>query len=408
MNFQEAIAWLYGNQLHGIKLGLSQIRQLLEALGVRPEAAPQIKFLHVAGTNGKGSVCAMLDAICRAAGFKTGLFISPHLVSFRERIRINGEMIAEAELAAGLSRIRAASGDWETAPTFFEIATALALEHFQKCGAEIVILETGLGGRLDATNVVTPVVSVLSAIDLDHQQWLGDTLGAIAREKAGIIKPGIPAVSLPQPEEALAVLREVALERNAPFTVVHAPMERFPLSLAGSHQRWNAALALDALAAAGIPASPEAIASGLKNTEWPGRFQALSDRVTADGAHNPAAARRLVETWREVHGPEKKATLIVGILKDKDVAGVCQALCDIAVRVIALPVRNERTCATADVAAAFCQFAPGLECESAGDFAEALGKAEAHPEQILISGSLFLVGEALAHYGGKTTEPSAQ
>ena len=208
MTFQESLSWLYGTQQVGIKLGLDNIRRLLGALGVEVERS---RFLHVAGTNGKGSVCAMLDAICREAGFRTGLYTSPHLVTFHERIRLNGVMIPGEAVVAGLSRIRGLIAGWEMHPTFFEITTALALDYFQRENAELIVLETGLGGRMDATNVVRPAVSVITAIGLDHQAYLGSTLAEIAGEKAGIIKPGLPVVSAPQDREAEAVLRRAVI-----------------------------------------------------------------------------------------------------------------------------------------------------------------------------------------------------
>ncbi|MGZ5003432.1 MAG: bifunctional folylpolyglutamate synthase/dihydrofolate synthase, partial [Chthoniobacterales bacterium] len=188
MSYREALAWLFGTQLFGIKLGLENIQRLLRTLNLPGEQ----RIIHVAGTNGKGSVCAMIDSILRAQGYRSGLFTSPHLVTFRERIRVKGEMISEDEVAHGLTSIRQLVADWDPHPTFFEIATALGLQHFKNKHCEIVVLETGMGGRLDATNAVTPVVSVITPIDYDHQKWLGNSLGEIAAEKAGIIKPHVP------------------------------------------------------------------------------------------------------------------------------------------------------------------------------------------------------------------------
>ena len=195
MKYKEALAWLYSLQRFGIKLGLENIRRLVAEMHVDLGGA---RVIHVAGTNGKGSVCAMIDSICRAQKYRTGLFISPHLVTFRERIRIDGEIISENEVAAGLTSIRKLVADWEPHPTFFEIATALALKHFTEAKIDVVILETGLGGRLDATNAVQSNVAVITPIALDHEKWLGDSLEKIANEKAGIIKAQTPVVSAPQ------------------------------------------------------------------------------------------------------------------------------------------------------------------------------------------------------------------
>src|SRR5215510_16544396 len=215
LNYKQALAWLYGLQRFGIKLGLENIRRLIDkccsrACVERPAlaaaSATTPKIIHVAGTNGKGSVCAMIDSICRAQGHRTGLFISPHLVTFRERIRVNGEMISEDAVADGLTMIRDLIADWDPHPTFFEVTTALALKHFGDSKVDVAILETGLGGRLDATNAVQSNVSVITPIALDHQKWLGHTLAEIAGGKAGIIKPGVPVVSAhqhPQPQELI-------------------------------------------------------------------------------------------------------------------------------------------------------------------------------------------------------------
>lgn len=397
MNYEEAVSWLYGSQLHGIKLGLENTRRLVAALGIKVSGQEAPKFLHVAGTNGKGSVCAFLDACCRAAGLRTGLFTSPHLVTFRERLRFNGEMIGEGEVADGLTEIRSLTDGWDHAATFFEIATALALAWFQRKGAEVVALETGMGGRLDATNVVTPAVTVLTPIDLDHQQWLGETLAAIAAEKAGIIKPGVPVVSAPQAEEVRAVFGRIAAERGVTVKYVADPPENLKIGLAGSHQRWNAALAVEALALAGLNLPESAIAKGLSHVEWPGRFQQIHPRFVLDGAHNPAAAQRLAATWKEVHG-EKRATLILGILRDKDARGICEALLPIAGRILAVPVQNPRTATSQEICKAVGAVAPRQECIAVRDLPAAIRMAMSMERRTLITGSLFLVGEALAHF----------
>ncbi|MBV8901518.1 MAG: bifunctional folylpolyglutamate synthase/dihydrofolate synthase, partial [Verrucomicrobia bacterium] len=231
-----ALQWLFGFQNRGVKLGLDNVRALLADLG-HPEAG--LRCMHVAGTNGKGSVCAMAAAVARAAGVRTGLFTSPHLVRFNERIQVNGVPISDDEIVDGLSVIRSKV---EAHPaTFFEITTALAFWYFQRRQVELAVLETGLGGRLDATNVVQrPAVAVITAIDLDHQAILGPTRTEIAREKAGIIKPGIPVVSGPQAPEVVAVLEKIARERQAPLSFVSEPLTRYEIGLFGSHQRLNA------------------------------------------------------------------------------------------------------------------------------------------------------------------------
>src|SRR5256886_6768199 len=284
-----------------MKLGLETIERLLAALprssALQITASP-CKVIHVAGTNGKGSVCAMIDAIARAAGHRTGLFTSPHLISFRERVRVNGEKISEDEVARGLSEIRVRIRDWDPHPTFFEITTAVALQHFQTMRCEILVLETGMGGRLDATNAVQSSVSVITPIDFDHEKWLGHSIGEIAKEKAGIIKPRIPVVSAPQRPEAAAIIRQRAEECDAPLQFVNDPWTKTKIALHGEHQKMNAALAIAALQAGAISVSDDKIARGLASVEWPARFQIWNERIVIDGAHNPAGARILAQTWR--------------------------------------------------------------------------------------------------------------
>ena len=405
MNFNEAVEWLYGTQVHGIRPGLETTWRLVDALGVDPA---RLKFIHVAGTNGKGSVCAMLDSICRAAGKKTGLFTSPHLITFRERIRVDGELIGETEVASRLTVIRELTAGWEPVPTFFEITTALALAHFQDAAVEIVVLETGMGGRLDSTNIVIPLVSVITPIELDHERWLGATLAEIAAEKAGIIKPGVPVVSALQPDEAAAVIQHIAFQRKSPLHEITAPVEHARIGLAGSYQRWNAAVAIHALDHARLDVPLEAITRGLASVTWPGRFQRIGDRITLDGAHNPAAARCLVQTWREVFG-EKKATLVLGVLKDKNVRGVCEALLPIAARVLAVAVQNPRTSSAEEICEVVRDIAPDFQCAASSGLTHALGNANTFSDPILIAGSLFLVGEALAFlHHESAAEVSAQ
>ncbi len=402
MNYPEALAWLYGTQLHGINPGLERIRRLLDALGVVFPTGTCI--FHVAGTNGKGSVCAMLEAICRAAGYRTGLFISPHLISCRERAQIDREPISEEDFAALMTRIREQVSSWEQCPTFFELVTALALAHFQKQGVKVLVLETGMGGRLDATNIVDSTISVITAIGYDHQQWLGDTLETIATEKAGIIKAGRPVVTQSQDPEAQRVLHEVAHQRQAPLHLVSAPTGQFPVGLVGSHQRWNAALAIQAIQHSGLTVNPAAIARGLATVDWPGRFQQVHPKLILDGAHNAPAARCLVEAWREIRGTSK-ATVLMAVLKDKAVEDVCAALGPIAARFITVGVQNPRSCTAEDLAAVLRRLHPTIPTTPGTDLPAAYALAQAHPEPVLVTGSLFLVGEVLARLANGQPPP---
>jgi dihydrofolate synthase/folylpolyglutamate synthase len=395
VTYKEALAWLYSLQRFGIKLGLENIRRLIAELDVDLRNG---RVIHVAGTNGKGSVCAMIDSICRAAKYRTGLFTSPHLVSFRERIRVNGEMISESDAAAGLTNIRRLVRDWDPHPTFFEVTTALALKYFADVKIDIAVLETGLGGRLDATNSVQSDVSVVTPIALDHQKWLGDSIERIASEKAGIIKPKTPVVVSPQLPEAERVIRRRAQKCEAPLQVIDQPYAKSPIALRGEFQKMNAAIASASVKAAKIDIDDGAIGRGLATVEWPARFQCWDKRTVIDGAHNPAAAKILADTWREIFD-EKRATVILAVLSDKDLRGICQALVPIADSFLIPRIRTERAVDPTALRKVFVDL--GREAEILASFGEAFAKAGERPSPILITGSLHFAGEALAHLEGK-------
>jgi dihydrofolate synthase/folylpolyglutamate synthase len=422
MTYKKALVWLYGLQRFGIKLGLENIRRLLHELsrsggfqaavgdlppsrgygGPREITFPW-KVIHVAGTNGKGSVCAMIDSICRAQGYRIGLFISPHLVTFRERIRVDGEMISANAVADGLTMIRDLIADWDPHPTFFEVTTALALKHFGDAKIDIAILETGLGGRLDATNAVQSDVSVITPIALDHEQWLGQTLAEIAGEKAGIIKSGVPVVSAPQQPEAEQVIRARAAECGSPVQFVNETYQGSPVALRGDYQKQNAAVALAAIHAANIQLSEKAIVRGLAAVEWPARFQKWDERTIIDGAHNPGAARILAQTWREVFG-NQKATLVLAVLSDKDLRSICEALAPITESVLLPKIRSERGADSEKLSKVLSEITPPLPCSITPTVGDALIRARAKSNPILITGSLHFAGEVLAHLRG---EPAA-
>ena len=413
LTYRQALAWLYGLQRFGIKLGLENIRRLLNELGLGSARGSRVvsggspaifgKVIHVAGTNGKGSVCAIIDSICRAQGYRTGLFISPHLVTFRERIRVNGEMISEGAAADGLTMIRNLTADWDPHPTFFEVATALALKHFGEAKIDIAVLETGLGGRLDATNAVQSDVSVITPIGLDHEKWLGRTLAEIAAEKAGIIKPGVPVVFAPQRPQAEQVIRARAAECGSPVQFVGETYHSSPVALRGEYQKQNAAVAIAAIHAANMQVDEKAIVRGLTAVEWPARFQKWDERTIIDGAHNPGAARILAQTWREVFG-DQKATLVLAVLSDKDLRGICEALAPIAESVLLPKILSERAAAPEELTKMFSIITPSLPHSITPTIAEALMLAHAQPNPILITGSLHFAGEVLAHLHG---EPAA-
>ena len=397
MNYPEALAWLYGLQRFGIKLRLENIQRLIAVLRADLGRA---RVIHVAGTNGKGSVCAMIDSILRTQKYRTGLFISPHLVTFRERIRVDGKMISEEAVANDLTTIRDLVRSWDPHPTFFEIATALALKHFSNAKIDISVLETGLGGRLDATNAIQSDVSVITPIDFDHEEWLGTTLAEIATEKAGIIKPRIPVVSAPQASDTEKVIRARAAECKAPLQFVNDSYQKTPVGLSGEYQKQNAALAIAALRSTKIDIDDSSITRGLATVDWPARFQRWDDRVVIDGAHNPAAAHIVAETWREIFS-DQRATLVLAVLSDKDLRGICEAFAPIASFVLLPKIRSERATPPDKLAKIFAAITPSLPYSITQSIADALELARAKPNQILLTGSLHFAGEVLAHLRGQ-------
>jgi len=408
LNYQESIDWLYGTQTFGIKLGLENMRRLVAALGIDPDH-PGAAVLHVAGTNGKGSVCAVTERILRDAGVRTGLFTSPHLVTYRERIRVDGTMIPEGAVAEGLGFLRTSVSDWETHPTFFELSLALAMRYFRDEGCEAVILETGMGGRLDATNAIRSDVCVITSIALDHQQWLGETIREIAVEKAGILKPGVPVVIGELHPEARDVIGRRALALGIPCVEAHPLPDDWTTGLKGPHQRENAALAVEAACRLeGERLTQEGIRRSVAETTWPGRFQQIDGDLVLDGAHNPAAAAVLRQTWQSEFGGEK-AHLVFGAVGSKDVSGIFAELLPILASVDFVPVKSERRLSVEEMKAALAS--AGGEALPQSDFAtlaEAVAAARARGGKTLVAGSLFLVGEALGHLFGERFEVSLQ
>ena len=404
MDYGEALAWLYGTQQFGIKPGLENTRKLLKALQLPGTGQ---RFLHVAGTNGKGSTCAFMESVLRAGAERTALFTSPHLIQFRERIQVGGVMMPEDEIADSLTAMRDLVGQWQPHPTFFELTFALALDWFDRAGAEIVVLETGMGGRLDSTNAIKPAVSVITPIAMDHQQWLGETLAKIAGEKAGIIKPGVPVVSAPQHPDAEAVLRAAATAAGTTLQFVSAPWTASALPLAGDHQRWNAALALAALGASGCLPKSSAIASGLADTKWPARFQILqAGRLIIDGAHNPHSIARLVVTWQQQFGAEK-AHLIFGAVEGKDHAVSLPLLAGIVAEVTFVTVDSPRAIPADALAETWQDIVPGIPCQSSASLRKAISQSDNGPRRLLC-GSLYLCGEVLSLTEGGGFETSGQ
>jgi dihydrofolate synthase/folylpolyglutamate synthase len=412
-------------------LGLARIRELLASLGDPQLAYPSIL---IAGTKGKGSTAAMLERALRAAGHRTGLYTQPHLHTIRERIRVNGELIPPQDFAGTLTTVRQAveaddaSGG---ATTAYEVTTALALEYFAESGVDVAVLEVGLGGRLDATNVVESEVSAITSISLDHMDVLGSTLSAIAAEKADIIKVGRPCVSAPQPPDVMAVIRRTAQARRAPLRIamedgaVWAPCgDRWDLrthrgtiagvapALKGAHQRSNAAVMAtiaDTLAECGImEVDLNAVRAGIERAVWPGRFEIVAGRPTIilDGAHNVESALRLREAiFEEYCG--RRMVLVLGIAADKDVAGIVTELCRNAPvaegprsdanvdAVIATRSQHPRAADPAMIAglARACR-APTETAATVTEALELARRAAGPDDLIVVTGSLYTVAEA--------------
>ncbi|OYQ64130.1 bifunctional folylpolyglutamate synthase/dihydrofolate synthase [Pseudanabaena sp. SR411] len=397
----------------GIHLGLDRIYQLLDTLG---NPHQQVPVIHVAGTNGKGSVCAFLLSILQAAGYRVGRYTSPHLLDWRERITINGEWISNQDLLEALEQVEAAIAP-EFPPTQFEVITAAMWWYFARQKVDIAILETGLGGRLDATNVCDrPLVSVITSIGLDHCQQLGNTLGEIASEKAGIIKPKCPVVIADNHPEAIAVLQAKATENAVPKTLVNAAMRtttgaiyqgfEYPLPLLGNHQLINSAVAIatiHSLRDQGWQISDAAMRTGMANTQWSGRLQWVEFnlngkpyKILIDGAHNVAAAEYLRQFVDEAF-PNQRKRWVMGILNTKDQFGILKALLDRDDLLFPVPVPNTATTSPQDLS----QIASSLLTVKPHPYESLnLGLASAFEDQqndvIILCGSLYLVGEFLS------------
>lgn len=422
MDYEEALNWIHSTYRFGSQLGLERISVLLHLLG-RPQDSG--RFVHVAGTNGKGSVTAMVASILKEAGYRTGTYTSPHLEDFRERIRLGGRKIGKEEVAELVPRVKAQVERMMSAgyphPTEFEIVTAMAFLYFKESGCDWVSLEVGLGGRFDATNVVTPAVSVITPVSLDHTDRLGNTLGEIAFEEAGIIKPGVPVVVAPQPPEALAVILDRARAlgcrvmlvgediswrveaesiRGQEIQVVAGRTElgRLFVPLAGPHQAVNAATAVAVariLTESGAEIGWETIKAGIARTRWPGRLEVVAERplVILDGAHNPGGAAALVRSLPLI--PRRKLISVVGMLKDKDYRQVLSQVlpfCDVVVATYPVSERALDAGVLAEEASKYCS-----DVTVAGNVKDALElslQRASSEDAVLIWGSLYLVGAA--------------
>jgi len=421
MTYAETLAHIYALGRFGIKPGLSRITPLLAALGNPQDAFAAV---HIVGTNGKGSTASFLSSILSAGGYRTGLFTSPHLISFTERIRIDATEIAEGEVSRLAERVMAAA---PKDSTFFEIVTALAALHFAEKGVRIALFEAGMGGRLDATNALNGILCAITPVSLDHTDYLGSNIEEIAAEKAGICKAGTPLVSARQhPDADRAISRHAAgigcrlyrcgedfdaiwQDGKLNYSGIGVSLDSMSTGLSGRYQGGNAALALAAaelLRQAGFPLEPQAMTAGVARASWPGRMELFPGppRVLLDGAHNPAGAAALAEALAEI--PRGRLLLVAGVMGDKELSGILAPLLPQVDQVFAVAPAIERALPAAQLAS-FCRDA-GVGAKEAGSVAEGIAlarSASTADDLILVCGSLFTVGEARSILQSRRFEP---
>lgn len=433
MNYNQAMEHLKNLTKFGINLGLERITELLRRLG-NPHL--QLKIIHVGGTNGKGSVANMIAAILQSAGYKTGIFTSPHLHRYTERYRINGQQISELAVATGVSLLKPhleemVAGGFEH-PTEFEVSTALAFCYFHQQQTDFVVLEVGLGGAIDSTNVVRPLVSVITNVSMDHMEYLGDTVTEIATVKAGIIKQGVPVVTAEQKPAVLAVIKATCNRYVAPLTVVGEDVtwcdqgklidrlgqkvtvigqrNDYPdlyLPLLGDHQQINVATALatlETLVADDVIITPEIVQRGLARLVWPGRFEVLTGEPTVvlDGAHNLAGAKALATTLCR-YFPDRQVVLVLGMLADKERQKVMQTLVPLSKAVVVTKPNSPRALTWQQIATWARQYVPAVEVCEQIPTAVNKGLAIADPADVVcITGSLYMLAEAREHLFRRT------
>ena len=413
MTYQEAIDYINGVRWLGSKPGLERVSELLRRLG---EPQKKLKFIHIAGTNGKGSCAAMLASVLRAAGCRTGLFTSPYLWRFNERMQINGRPIGDEALAAITEKIRPHAEAMEDHPTEFEMMTAAALLWYAEENCDVVVLEVGLGGRFDATNVIeSPEVSVIMNIGLDHTEILGDTLEQIAFEKAGIVKPGSPCVLYQQSEEVTEVVRRVCAERGAALRIADFAAirpefdslegqvftyknEPYAIPLLGAHQLKNAAVAIEAaelLRGRGWRIEQDALEHGLYAVSWPARFELLREEppFVVDGGHNVQCAETVADNLRR-YFPDRRRILLIGVLRDKDYRGMLDVLAPEADAFVCVTPDSPRALPAEALAEELRRFGkPAAACGSIREgVSEALAQA-GDEAMVCAVGSLYMAGE---------------
>jgi dihydrofolate synthase/folylpolyglutamate synthase len=430
---KELLQWLFSLENAGIKFGLDNIKELLRRLG-NPQ--DDYRTIHITGTNGKGSVCAQIAAALQSEGLKTGLYTSPHLVEFEERIMVNNKEIGSDELVNLIYEIKDVAQDMLSEPrrlTFFEFTTALAFLYFQRCDIDVGVIEVGLGGRLDATNVITPLISVITHVDLEHTEYLGNTLASIAFEKAGIIKRGVPVVTHEWKKEPLDVIRSVAAEREAQLICgedlalvkeVENSWGKLLVDIEGEHEyrNVNSALwgsyqienistsvtALEQLGRRGIFLTDQDIRDGIEKAHLPGRMQCAKNEkeFLFDVAHNPDAMRSLVDTLKKLS--DERYTIVLGVLSDKDIVTMLSYLAKIAKRIICTEPKSPRARKAEELAMQAQRL--GIETRIEKNVSEAMETAlEMEGERVIVTGSFRTVGEAMqwwsSTYGKKLWKP---
>jgi len=422
MEYSQVLDWLLDLETMGIKLGLNNITELLHRIGDPQES---FQSVHVAGTNGKGSVSAMIASIMKEEGYITALYTSPHMIDFRERIQVQGELISQIALSKLAEEVKGHVEDMslahnESCPTFFEVTTALAFLYFAEKGVEQAVVEVGMGGRLDATNVIQPECSVITRIGLEHTKYLGDTLADIAGEKAGIIKKGIPVVTAELEAEALNVIQCVSRERGSPlvlvregidYTVESSTMDgtevrllgwgyKVHVPLIGSYQASNVGLAfavVQALRKKGIEIGEGAINRGFANVKWPGRFEVVKRNpfMIFDATHTPQGAEIISRDLSRLF--KGKIILVLGVLDDKDLDGIVKPFVSIADRSIATAPLSKRAFTPLDLEQVLIKYSRRVEREDS--VVEAIRKALSYASKedvIMVTGSIYTIGEAKA------------
>jgi len=416
MNYEETLKYIHKVSWTGSRPGLSRIEELLSLLG-NPEK--KLRFIHVAGTNGKGSFCSMCDSVLRKAGYKTGLYTSPYIERFNERITIDGASISDDDLSTITTHVRKFADTMADAPTEFELITAVAMVAFEKFGCDPVVLEVGMGGRLDATNVIRdPIMSVITGISLDHTAFLGDTVEGIAKEKAGIIKDGAPVLYGGADEDAAAVIADVAKGKGSEFlrtprreltvdkteftgTDFTLSGRKYRIGLLGTYQPYNAAnviTAVDVLRRRGLDISDEALINGLADAKWKGRFELLSSDPVfiSDGSHNPEGIAAAVDCVKTLFG--EKVILLSGVMKDKDYPDMARELSAIACYAVTLKPDNPRALDADLYAEEFRK--NGVEAEGYDTVNEAVKRvvdlSKILKKPVVSLGSLYMYGEVKA------------